>query len=1813
MNLLSCVDKVGKFAYFEPNDIERKGLSNEIFNSYEDYCISVSLLVQIGNRNSCGIGDNKTMYFTSENGTISFMGGMGGDSKGPGYLTSNFTEVNNVPGSSGNRECLGIESIDISYQSWFFPVVTIKFVDVRGSSLMNPSENSAREAIENHPQDISQGAGGSFYKALFMFPRPIFKLSVKGFYGREVTYDLTIRDSKIDFDSKSGNFSCTVNFIGYMYGVYTDIPMTYISVAPYIDKSGYWDSRVANGYFTIDGNPILTFPELKNRMYLLMNKENDKVLETEVGTIYKENREKIDELEKIKSETNNEFFPSQNWVRVSSGGTSCYAFVKKFENERDFEKIAKEVSDSLKKTIGSLDYNGIRYDFVSEYEDQDWKTCFVKKRDGHGKLEYFFKPQYLIKGRKWNIKDLFKFPSELDNTAKLYKIKKYDSNGDYICKNSNDGKDTDYVFNAVNIDSLSGKLKDIFREKTESIETEGCNYVVALLKSDFIESIDDKLKKIIEDQQILSDRLQEEKLELIRQTIGYDLTIKNVFKTVFAHLDTFVNFFYNALDEIRNLPDSDRKVSAIPDYYKLDVSRTNPDLKLSPFPLVVKQSGENNDIIYPDVDNISMRLEECDFTERLINATEQYNNSYSNLKDAAIEELENAKRNGYMDSTVNGFIPITYYDMIRNDGGNYNPYKSVSEAQQKDVPWQIIYTAIMRMVYAYLSYSNVSYAPKFETDFDYSSNSEQRKKFLRSLAKIDAQNLLNVYSGFDNETREAIKKLKDNLDVNLKETNIKPFEYSENHSSVFFDMNTPNRYCYLNNGEGYVLPIGEYSIQKVRSDYANSDYKKSSKYLVLDKNITGGNGVDTVLVNDNVGFFTKLCENINSLKDKDNSDAIDNFVGKIRANSLNKNENPYENIRLEQSLGENKTKLVDDKDFYSANGNCYWVSTQMVRRDNRVGHTKTDGLCVNSGLDYEPLSVFLWDDFYSISEYYAQVFLYIFSVKPKKKYRVIKNNAESLKISILQEGAYYWYNSLSQKGKESRFGDEFVHKYELMKEGEVPFVSENGNLEIINKNNVSEKHYLKFGDYFDVRGKVSDDRKSRLIEEFKKFADGEFKKIGKLYSTISGDKSVLSPEEILNNRRVNYLSVLNSDEIQEVLTGLYLQVVVVTDIADIKWENDGYDCIKNALSTFFDTILKNIKTTDTVNLPTTSYGDQLAQTNYAKNYDFKLSTYLNLKNIYDKWFACNNRQTWLIDGDEANNFLYLDSYYNDIGDRFHINLEMLSDMISDQLPTARMYEDGETVQYEGKSVYEFLSEICEKNSLTFLALPQRFGLNVSTEDMKQAVADMFTPIPFIKKNLSSAVTHTYVCLYSYRPSQHLAGGFDGFTDDSFDIAKGNKENLPIGLQDINGTQIPAFGVTFGKMNQSYFKDISFDMSDMQNTEETIATTQMIAAKGSDGTPRKVTGYGQDLYRIYSNYSYKCEVEMMGDSQIMPLMYFQLNNIPMWRGAYMIISVNHSIRANSMTTRFKGVRMNSNTIPYVKGGLMWVDQTGTVKSMIGGGGGATAGYSVGTVPYTGQGTSSLNPGSINTRKDIIKTDRVVEGFNVQELIRVEGTDHSDQNITKEKPLIVLTPAHTPNHKEKWEEYLWSEKLIKQYIIPKLSEMKFYDGTKYADHIKDASGTEHGTTGYSCKIAKSCVTTYGSDRVISIVPHWNGYDGKANYYSAWLNAVAPREDSVRFSAIFRNNATDMQKNDARYKLGPTKDAKLCQLFKWTKEGTKLGDDPAVWLNCACVLTENWFVDYDNPKAREWIESEDGLNLISDLHVKSIKEYIDSLHTA
>ena len=64
----------------------------------------------------------------------------------------------------------------------------------------------------------------------------------------------------------------------------------------------------------------------------------------------------------------------------------------------------------------------------------------------------------------------------------------------------------------------------------------------------------------------------------------------------------------------------------------------------------------------------------------------------------------------------------------------------------------------------------------------------------------------------------------------------------------------------------------------------------------------------------------------------------------------------------------------------------------------------------------------------------------------------------------------------------------------------------------------------------------------------------------------------------------------------------------------------------------------------------------------------------------------------------------------------------------------------------------------------------------------------------------------------------------------------------------------------------------------------------IANAATDGGSGGFIAKGQSLYEVFLNRSYSCTVEALGNPMIQPLQYFELENVPMFYGSYLIRDV-----------------------------------------------------------------------------------------------------------------------------------------------------------------------------------------------------------------------------------------------------------------------------------------------------------------------------------
>jgi len=119
-----------------------------------------------------------------------------------------------------DTELLGITRISINTKLNFMPEVEIDMEDIRGRALFEKGENSP-------------------YAVFFNYPYPLFFLTIKGYLGKAVRYQLALRNFTATYDSDSGNFKIKTIFYAYKYNVLTQLGMDYILSLPFMYKAKY--------------------------------------------------------------------------------------------------------------------------------------------------------------------------------------------------------------------------------------------------------------------------------------------------------------------------------------------------------------------------------------------------------------------------------------------------------------------------------------------------------------------------------------------------------------------------------------------------------------------------------------------------------------------------------------------------------------------------------------------------------------------------------------------------------------------------------------------------------------------------------------------------------------------------------------------------------------------------------------------------------------------------------------------------------------------------------------------------------------------------------------------------------------------------------------------------------------------------------------------------------------------------------------------------------------------------------------------------------------------------------------------------------------------------------------------------------------------------------------------------------------------------------------------------------------------------------------------------------------------------------------
>jgi hypothetical protein len=306
----------------------------------------------------------------------------------------------------------------------------------------------------------------------------------------------------------------------------------------------------------------------------------------------------------------------------------------------------------------------------------------------------------------------------------------------------------------------------------------------------------------------------------------------------------------------------------------------------------------------------------------------------------------------------------------------------------------------------------------------------------------------------------------------------------------------------------------------------------------------------------------------------------------------------------------------------------------------------------------------------------------------------------------------------------------------------------------------------------------------------------------------------------------------------------------------------------------------------------------------------KQQSYDYFKTFNDKWSSGNSiGQRTLLE-----EFLFLDKANRDIGNKAYITLEKIASF--------------ENAAEDKSSLFSALVAMLHGTDFDLRGMPAYvnfYGTDFSKSGKiapsKKVAKDIFgTYLEVDYQESTPKIILQYVGATAKHPDgmQDISKEKYLFNDDSFKIYDPINNPLRVTIPDVfdpailgNSNRVVGFEVNVGDQNQSMFKSVTLDQESLRNTSEFFNALENISRSESGAATYSVDSNLFDLYRMRS---YTCTVVSMGNVMIQPTMYFYIKNIPMFRGTYWITDVSHDIKPNSVTTTFKGVRMNKAALP-----------------------------------------------------------------------------------------------------------------------------------------------------------------------------------------------------------------------------------------------------------------------------------------------------------
>ena len=1503
----------GNVLLIDPNN-ESDNTNHKMINGipqYQDMYIFAELVAKSRGR-SVIVSNNSGLYSLDRNSSINdisinFMGNNQDNSPdNPNYLkfTTNWYDGSSAEGKQ--FEGFGISSIKVTINSSFIPQVNIQFIDLRGLAFFNQ---------ENSP-----------YRVLFNFPPPIFYLTIKGYYGLPLSYQLHLVKYTTEFKSENGNFVIDAQFIAMTYAPLTDVLFRYVVNFPLMQD-------------TIPSNPSPGVPPVN--IYDLILKI--KSLNTQLPSPENNTAELIAYQNAIKN---------RDEVDLLITTLNGYATNPKLENnipllftgiqsfnvaENTGNMILTPITsiNDYNSTIQSVPTNGISNNTANRLLIGYLVSNSIMAKDGVAPIvSNLFTADYLPPDSSADS------PPNTSIVSKLITLKNYRE---------------DLINSAAPIVS-EGDIP--LPTPVSNILNNNINTYALLDITTYYEKLYKKKTELQERLVTTTTAINTSINNTVLKTLGMNPTIYNVFKIICDDVDKF----FNILRETSYSAESDynvrnRKAILSGDYQDV-INTINPDsTKIFAFPLIIdKQTMSPCQVketriapvklgiaigeTFPEIKLVNEFIKTF-VTQR--NLTAQYDMRIAQNADGTSVWIPISPVDSKL-GTTNTVSP--YYGIDTSDGGKTSQSVNGSTLPPVVVPIQSSTnlstdTRVIQVFKIVLKRFYILTQNTFPYKFY-----EENNSYVSLFSQSEAINL--AISMFNPEYVDLILEFskrfngKPEVFYDFIRTDIPELYKFTQTERQFFNILDGSNLTYSitkldDDGDIYVnknnLHFRGFKIHKVaiiaRPKEATTDNSDSPISTFLDTNAQGwwknlwkGTILESTLkfTTENVIFISDDNPNSENVNIKNQTRFLSSpFYLRLQVNYKGYTEDLI--FFVGNSALENRIQTIDGINN-NTTGNQYFIDNLKEKKGvttyfNSINTVWAEQLAILLPITYETIINVGGNDYDKYLSALMILSSFGYALSPFNVY------PSQLNTTIFSIPAAIETPSFLSPYMGALVGiypgdPEYNKIYNFFVNGAGRSLSSSGA--------------LIFADIIDINNQLAESDKAMLKTEYTNFfesgiLDDIVNALKILYLKVNASNPTTDEKRIAYTKELNPTdtsaqffydilqplmekhAIINFSQItfkrNAVINTGYTSININNNISAKKIINDKY------FNGFFQNLIHEINDKKRKLKKQKEEDDKLAG-----DEDIITQTYYSFKNINDKWLASPksiNRQIgYPFNEDRTDNgiphlidlFAFVDRAMNPIGNTM-INPEILIDLLNDP----------------NVSVFTVFSQLLSMNN--FLFFPLQNFMSYENNEWKNSFN--------IDTTGTVKAKPAYVCMYmggssSYPTGIETFGGQfkdDGITDISNPgVSDFNAKDCPQIPDDDNQKatnpefpwgQVRAFRVRFGEQNQSMFKDIKIDSKEYPETNESI---KILARLAGDNKLQAPTPKGQNLYNMYENRSYRATVTGLGNAMIQPTQYFQVENVPLFNGAYVILGVEHNILPNNMTTSFYGTKILKYPIPRV---------------------------------------------------------------------------------------------------------------------------------------------------------------------------------------------------------------------------------------------------------------------------------------------------------